>query len=58
MAWFKLCDKSYRESVRLHQETAKCLNIDVAKIFVKVDLSKDLPKKMKFNIQGEEVMVE
>nr|XP_018439216.1 PREDICTED: uncharacterized protein LOC108811635 [Raphanus sativus] len=44
--------------VRLHPETAQCLNIDVAKIFVKVDLSKDLPKKMKFNIQGEEVMVE
>lgn len=44
--------------VRLHPETAQCLNIEVAKIFVKVDLTKDLPKKMNFNIQGEEVMVE
>ncbi|KAG2261125.1 hypothetical protein Bca52824_068204 [Brassica carinata] len=44
--------------VRLHPETTQCLNIEVAKIFVKVDLSKDLPKKMKFNIEGEEVMVE
>lgn len=44
--------------VRLHPETAQCLNLDVAKIFVKVDLAKDLPKKMMFNIQGEEVLVE
>lgn len=44
--------------VRLHPETAQCLNIDVAKIFVKVDLTKDLPSKMNFNIQGQEVLVE
>lgn len=43
---------------RLHPETAQCLKIDVAKIFVTVDLTKDLPQKMNFNIQGEEVMVE
>ncbi|KAG2328450.1 hypothetical protein Bca52824_011178 [Brassica carinata] len=43
---------------RLHPETAQCLNLDVAKIFVNVDLTKDLPKKMNFNIQGENVMVE
>lgn len=43
---------------RLHPETAQCLNLDVAKVFVKVDLTKDLPKKMNFNIQGEEVLVE
>ncbi|KAL0746489.1 hypothetical protein Bca101_028491 [Brassica carinata] len=43
---------------RLHPETAQCLNLDVAKIFVRVDLTKDLPKKMNFNIQGEDVMVE
>lgn len=30
--------------VRLHPETAQCLKLDVAKIFVKVDLTKDLPK--------------
>ena len=38
--------------VRLHPETVQCLNIEVAKIFVNVDLTKDLPKKMNFNIQG------
>ncbi|KAL0671235.1 hypothetical protein Bca4012_033939 [Brassica carinata] len=43
---------------RLHPETAQCLNLDVAKVFVKVDLTKDLPKKMNFNIQGEDVLVE
>lgn len=44
--------------VRLHPETAQCLNLDVAKIFVKVDLTKDLPRRMNFNVQGEEVLVE
>lgn len=44
--------------VRLHPETAQCLNLEVAKIFVNVDLTKDLPKKMNFNIQGEDVLVE
>lgn len=43
---------------RLHPETAQCLNLDVAKIFVRVDLTKDLPKKMNFKIKGEDVMVE
>lgn len=43
---------------RLHPETAQCLNLEVAKVFVNVDLTKDLPKKMKFNIEGEEVLVE
>ncbi|KAL0801073.1 hypothetical protein Bca101_056249 [Brassica carinata] len=44
--------------VRLHPETTQCLDLEVAKIFVRVDLSKDLPKKMNFNIQGQEVLVE
>ncbi|XP_056863946.1 uncharacterized protein LOC130511120 [Raphanus sativus] len=43
---------------RLHPETAQCLNLEVAKIFVNVDLTKDLSKQLNFNIQGEEVMVE
>lgn len=43
---------------RLHPETAQCLNLEEAKIFVKVDLTKDLPKKMNFDIGGENVMVE
>lgn len=44
--------------VRLHPETAQCLDMEVAKIFVKVDLTKDLPKKMNFNIQGPEFLIE
>ena len=43
--------------VRLHPETVQCLNIEVAKIFVNVDLTKDLPKKMNFNIQGRQCLV-
>lgn len=43
---------------RLHPETAQCLNLEVAKIFVKVDLTKDLPKKMNFKVQGEDILVE
>ncbi|WZZ29391.1 hypothetical protein YC2023_012792 [Brassica napus] len=44
--------------VRLHPETAQCLNLDVAKIFVKADLTKELPAKMNFNIQGQDILVE
>lgn len=43
---------------RLHPDIAQCLNLEVAKVFVNVDLTKDLPKKLNFNVQGEEVMVE
>lgn len=43
---------------RLHPDTAQCLNLDVAKVFVNVDLTKDLPKQLNFNVQGEEVLVE
>lgn len=43
---------------RLHPETAQCLNLEVAEVFVNVDLTKDLPKQLNFNIQGEEVLVE
>ncbi|KAG2282526.1 hypothetical protein Bca4012_051069 [Brassica carinata] len=42
--------------VRLHLETTQCLNLGVAKIFVKADLTKDLPKKMNFNIQGQDIL--
>lgn len=44
--------------VRLHPETAQCLDLEVAKIFVRVDLTKDLPQKMNFNIKGKEFLVE
>lgn len=43
---------------RLHPETAQCLNVEEAKIFVNVDLTKDLPKQLNFNIKGEDVLVE
>ena len=43
---------------RLHPETAQCLNLEEAKVFVNVDLTKDLPKQLNFNIQGEVVLVE
>lgn len=43
---------------RLHPETAQCLNLKVAKIFVKADLTKPLPKKMSFNFHGKETVVE
>lgn len=43
---------------RLHPETAQCLNLEVAKVFVNVDLTKDLPKQLNFNVQGEDVLVE
>lgn len=46
------------EPVRLHSDTSQCLNLEVAKIFMKVDLSSDLPRRMNFNIQGEDVLVE
>lgn len=42
----------------LHPETIACTNFDVAKIFVKADLSKELPKRIDFTIQGEKVAVE
>ncbi|KAL0724385.1 hypothetical protein Bca4012_038984 [Brassica carinata] len=44
--------------VRLHPETEQCLNLKVAKIFVKVDLSKEVPKSMNFTIKGKETLVE
>lgn len=37
---------------RLHPETAQCLNLEVAKIFVNVDLTKDLPAQLNFNLHG------
>lgn len=44
--------------VRLHPETAQCVNIKTLKIFVNADLTKELPKKMFFNLLGKEVLVE
>ncbi|KAF8106530.1 hypothetical protein N665_0138s0019 [Sinapis alba] len=46
------------EPKRLHPETAQCLNMKVAKFFVIADLTKELPRSMKFNYQGKETMVD
>lgn len=40
---------------RLHLETIACSNFDTAKVFVKADLSKELPEKIDFTIQGKKV---
>lgn len=42
----------------LHPETLACTNFEVAKILVKADLSKELPKRIDFIIQGEKVEVD
>ncbi|CAE6075465.1 unnamed protein product [Arabidopsis arenosa] len=44
--------------VRLHPETAACSRFDVAKNFVNADLSKELPKKIKFTKNGKEFWVD
>lgn len=44
--------------VRLHPETAQCINIKTPKVFVNADLTKELPKKMFFNLFGKETLVE
>ncbi|KAL0670789.1 hypothetical protein Bca4012_033493 [Brassica carinata] len=46
------------EPVRLHPETEQCINLKVAKVFVKADLSKELPKSMNFTLKGKETLVE
>ncbi|KAF8113095.1 hypothetical protein N665_0057s0045 [Sinapis alba] len=43
---------------RLHPETAQCLNMKVAKIFVNADLTKELPRALNFNFHGKETLVE
>lgn len=44
--------------MRLHPETEQCLNLKIAKVFVKVDLSKEIPRSMKYTFQGKETLVE
>lgn len=44
--------------IRLHPETEQCVNLKVVKIFVKVDLSKEMPKSMNFTFRGKETRVE
>ncbi|KAL0815477.1 hypothetical protein Bca101_071921 [Brassica carinata] len=38
--------------VKLHPETIACTNFDVAKVFVKVDVTKALPKEITFSKDG------
>ncbi|KAF8098611.1 hypothetical protein N665_0263s0040 [Sinapis alba] len=45
-------------SIQLHPETEQSQNFKIAKILVKVDLSKEMPKSMNFNIHGKETLVE
>lgn len=42
----------------LHPETVACSNFGIAKVCVKTDLSKPLPKTIDYNINGETVTVE
>lgn len=44
--------------VRLHPETEQCVILKVTKIFVKADLSKEIPKSVNFTFQGKETLVE
>lgn len=44
--------------VRLHPETAQCVNLKSPNFFVNADLTKELPKSMVFNLNGKETLVE
>ncbi|KAF8090519.1 hypothetical protein N665_0475s0053 [Sinapis alba] len=44
--------------VRLHPDTAQCKDLEVAKVFVNVDLTKELPKSMNFSFQGKDTLVD
>lgn len=58
-SWEGLCFISSAAGVpdKLHPETIACKNFEVAKVCVKADLSKQLPREIIFIIGGEEVMV-
>lgn len=47
-----------RIPLKLHPETIACTSFEVAKIFVKVDVSKTLPKEMTFTSKGKDFMVD
>lgn len=44
--------------VRLHPETAACSNFKVAKVFINADVSKELPKSIKFSKGGKDFTVD
>lgn len=43
---------------RLHPETAQCVDLKTAKVFIKADLTQELPKSMNFNYQGKDTTVD
>lgn len=43
---------------KLHPETLACINFAVAKVCVNADLSKQLPRKISFTIDGKDTLVE
>lgn len=45
-------------SDHLHPKTIACTNFEIAKVCVKADLSKPLPKRIDYKINGEDVTVE
>lgn len=44
--------------VKLHPDTALCKDFKVAKVFVKVDLTKALPRSMNFKSQGKDTLID
>ncbi|KAL0735633.1 hypothetical protein Bca4012_011843 [Brassica carinata] len=44
--------------LKLHQDTALCKDFKVAKVFVKADLTKELPRSMIFKFQGKDTLVD
>ncbi|KAL1200688.1 hypothetical protein V5N11_019868 [Cardamine amara subsp. amara] len=46
------------EPICLHPDTAQCLDVKVAKVFVKADLTKDFSKSKNLNYKGKNKMVE
>lgn len=45
------------EPDHLHPETVACTNFEIAKVFVNADLTKELPQKINYNIQGVQTTV-
>lgn len=44
--------------VKLHLDTALCKDFKVAKVFVKADLTKDLPRSMNFKFQEKDTLID
>lgn len=42
----------------LHPETLACTNLEIAKVFVKADLTKELPRRISFTIRGKETLID